>query len=466
MNLLAIIRHFAIGMPHPMEAPGRRLLGITFSIILVTFGFCQVSRADLVAAGIYPVATNPIAVAIGDFDVNGKPDLVVANQGSDNISVVLGNGDGSFQPATNYAVGFIPQAVGVGDFDGDGKPDVAVANNFAPSSVSVLLGNGDGTLQAAVNYPTADNPTSLVIGDFNGDQKPDIALSSGYTDPGTVTILLGNGDGTFLPSVTFSAGRFPYAMASGDFNRDNKLDLVIANNIQVGGALGGSVTLLPGKGDGTFDLGGTNRMERSPGSIIVADFNQDGMLDVATGNDAVVGSASILLGNGDGTFQPRMTYGTSPNPQSLAVTDCNLDGVADLAVVDYEGVSVLPGLGEGMFDLPLSYVAGYSPISIVAGDFNADTKPDFAVANYDQQGAVSILLNNSHGIELRIEHDSTTTARVSWSYPAVGFVLEATTTLTSPNWLEVEQTPMLDGEFWRVTVPVESVRFFRLRKNN
>jgi hypothetical protein len=461
MNLLAIIRHSATDRLYPMKAPGRRLLGLTFSIIVVTFGFCQVSRADLVAAGIYPVATNPIAVAIGDFDVNGKPDLVVANQGSDNISVVLGNGDGSFQPATNYAVGFIPQAVGVGDFDRDGKPDVAVANNFAPSSVSVLLGNGDGTLQAAVNYPTADNPTSLVIGDFNGDQKPDIALSNGYTDPGSVTILIGNGDGTFLPASTFSAGRFPTAMASGHFNADTNLDLVVANEIVVG-----SVTLLLGKGDGTFDLGATNRTGRSPGSIIVADLNKDGMLDVATGNYTSVGSASVVLGNGDGTFQPWMSYDTSPYPLSLAVTDCNLDGVVDLAAVDNDGVSVLPGLGEGMFDLPLSYVAGYSPISIVSGDFNADSKPDFAVVNYDQQGAVSILLNNSHGIELRIEHDTTNTARVSWSYPAVGFVLEATTSLTSPNWLDVEQPPMLDGEFWRVTVPVESVRFFRLRKNN
>jgi hypothetical protein len=173
------------------------------------------------------VGTNPASVAVGDFNGDGKLDLAVANSASNNVSVLLGNGDGTFQAAVNYAVGTNPASVAVGDLNGDGKLDLAVAN-IGSNNVSVLLGNGDGTFKAAVNYAVGSSPYSVAVGDFNGDGKLDLAVAN----PGSnnVSVLLGNGDGTFQTAVNYAVGSYPYSVAVGDFDGDGRMDLAVANH--------------------------------------------------------------------------------------------------------------------------------------------------------------------------------------------------------------------------------------------
>jgi len=171
-------------------------------------------------------------VAVGDFNGDGKPDLVVANSGSGqsgysdgSVSVLLGQGDGTFHTAVNYTAGLAPRSVAVGDLNGDGKPDMAVANWGFPNvgSVSLLLGRGDGTFQDAVNYRSGDRTYSVAVADFNGDGKLD--LVAGHNNG--VAILLGNGDGTLQPPVNYGAGAI-WSVAVGDLNGDSRPDLIVA----------------------------------------------------------------------------------------------------------------------------------------------------------------------------------------------------------------------------------------------
>src|SRR2546428_14468 len=211
----------------------------------------------------------------------------------------------SFTPAATFGVGTHPQSVAVGDFNGDGKPDLAVAN-AGSDTVSVLLGNGDGTFQAARTVAAGSGPVFLAVGDFNGDGKPDLAVAdyvfaADYacfrcSRSTTYSVLLGNGDGTFSAARTLGVGSGPWSVAVGDFNRDGKLDLAVANFSS------STVSVLLGNGDGTFQAAQTVAAGTSPISVAVADFNGDGKPDLAVANYGS-NTVSALLGNGDGTFQ-------------------------------------------------------------------------------------------------------------------------------------------------------------------
>jgi hypothetical protein len=222
---------------------------------------------------------------VGDFNGDGRPDLAAANEFSSDISVLLGNGDGSFQAATSLAAGARPLSVAVGDFNGDGKPDLAAANSGS-DTVSVLLGNGNGSFQNAVNYTAGAEPLSVAMGDFNGDGKQDLATSNFF---GTVSVLLGNGNGTFQAAAPYATGDQPFSVAVGDFNGDGKQDLATANSDSA------SVSVLPGNGDGSFQAAANFAVGSVPRSVAVGDFNGDGKQDLATANQSFSNTVSVLL---------------------------------------------------------------------------------------------------------------------------------------------------------------------------
>jgi hypothetical protein len=345
----------------------------------------------------------PRFIAVADFDGDGIPDLAVANQASNTVSVLLGNGDGNFQPAVNFAVGIRPRSITVGDFNGDGIADLAVVNEGSypsdPGGVSVLLGNGDGTFSTAANFAAGRAPYSVAVADFNGDGALDLAIAnSGFPEPAWtpgISLLLGNGDGTFHAPATLSAGSHPVFIAAGDFNGDTIPDLVVANEGRSPYTTEpGDVRLLIGKGDGTFQRAANFSAGQRPLWLAVADFNKDGRLDVATAN-GISSNVSVLLGDGNGAFQKAQDFDIGP-ATAIAAGDLNLDGIPDLAVTHGSLVSVLPGNGDGTFGAPADYGVGDLPSCIIASDFNGDGKPDLAVANAFSDH-FSVLLSSGDG---------------------------------------------------------------------
>jgi FG-GAP-like repeat len=292
----------------------------------------------------------------------------------------------SFLEKSAPAAGTSPQAVAVGDFNGDGKLDLAVTNS---TNVGVLLGNGDGTFQPAVYYSVGSSPRAVAVGDFNGDGKLDLVV--GNVTSGNVSVLLGNGDGTFQPALNYAADNAPYSVAVGDFNGDGKLDVAAA---EAGGSAIVSVFL--GKGDGTFQPAVNYGVGQDPVSLAVGDFNGDGNLDVAAATQGGSDTVSVLLGKGDGTFQPAVNYAAGSIPSSVVAGDFNGDGKLDLAVTNIfdDTVSVLLGNGDGTFQAPVNYDTGAYPWWVAVGDFNGDGKPDLAAANGNGND-VSILLNTT-----------------------------------------------------------------------
>jgi hypothetical protein len=331
----------------------------------------------------YPTGSNPEYVAVGDFNGDGKADLAVASFDSNSVGVLRGNGDGTFQPARNFAVGLNPTSVVVGDFNGDGKLDLL-------ASGWLLLGNGEGTFKRATPIYTSANISNPVVGDFNGDGKLDLASASGAQ----VSVLLGNGDGTFQTARNYAVGGFVSgAMAVGDFNGDSKLDLATGYFDSVSG---GGVSVLLGNGDGTFQTARNVALGSGvlPSSVAVGDFNRDGKLDMAV-SDVFGRGVSVLPGNGDGSFQQPQNYDLG-GPQvflvgSVAVGDFNGDGKPDLAVRPYDGsIRVLPGIGDGTFQNVQEFASGSSGAFMTVVDLNGDGKPDLAVNAF---GGVNVLLN-------------------------------------------------------------------------
>ena len=287
----------------------------------------------------------PTSVAVRDFNGDGIPDLAVANFGSGTVTILLGTGNGMFTPATNgtVTVGAEPSSVASGDFNGDGIADLAVTN-YGSGTVTILLGTGNGTFTPASNSPlVGSGPNSVVVGDFNGDGIADLAVAN--TSGNGVTILLGNGNGTFTPASgsPVQAGNGPVSVAEGDFNGDLIPDLAVAN------ASDGTVTILLGNGDGTFTPAANNPVSAGsePSSVAVGDFNGDGVADLAVTNYGGE-SVTILLGNGNGTFTSAtnspVTVGNGPS--SVVVGDFNGDGIPDLAVANYGANSLTVLFGQ------------------------------------------------------------------------------------------------------------------------
>ena len=386
----------------------------------------------------------PSAVAVGDFNGDGKPDLAVVNSSSGTVSVLLNTTPAGatiprFALQQTFNIGSHPVSIAVGDFNGDGEPDLAVVWG---SSVSVLL----NTTPAGATLPSFAPPQSFVIGsrpearsvavgDFNGDGKPDLAVvdEGDIQIPGTVSVLLNTTPrGATIPSFiyrqTFATGRYPSSVAVGDFNGDGKPDLAIVNS----GSDSVSVLLnttptgatIPNFApQQTFDAGA------NPWPIAVGDFNGDGKPDLAVAraaglNDVVsVLMNTTLTGATTVSFAPRQTFDSGPDPLSVAVGDFNGDGKADLAVgtrgsfaMPDATVSVLlniaaVGATTPSFSPKQTFDSGSGPDAVAVGDFNGDGKPDLAVANggaYQNGTTVSVLLNDWTRIPITLNGSSAT----------------------------------------------------------
>jgi hypothetical protein len=325
-----------------------------------------------------------VSVAIGDLSGDGNPDLAVANDNGSTVSVLLGNGDGTFGAKIDYQTYYNAQSVAIGDLNDDGKPDLAV--ECYSSRVSVLLGNGDGTFGAHTDFVTSGGDGSVAIGDLNSDGNLDLAVACNWSS--CVSVLLGVGDGTFEAKTDFRTAHGPLFVVVGDLNGDRRLDLATASD---------SVSVLLGKGDGTFWDKTDYEVGGRPMSVAIGDLNGDGTPDLAMPNfdwDVV----SVLSGNGDGTFGAKTDFETGSRPSSVAIEDLNDDGNPDLAVANRWGgtVTVLLGNGNGGFGTRTDLGAGSAAISVAVGDLNRDGKPDLAAVDglYSPvNGSVSVLLN-------------------------------------------------------------------------
>jgi hypothetical protein len=363
------------------------------------------------ATGIYPSS-----VAVSDVNGDGRPDLVTANYGSKNTSVLLGNGNGTFQPQKTFVSGYGSIFVAVSDVNGDGKPDLLVANygtyegvsyggsNTIPNgtTVSVLLGNGNGTFQAQPLVTTGTCPRSVAVSDVNGDGRPDLVVANLRSN--TVSVLLGNGNGTFRAQQTLATGAKPFSVTVADLNGDGRPDLAVANQY------GFNVSVLLGNGNGTFQAQQTFAADSFPASVVVSDVNGDGRPDLVVANrgsvhSVSIGDVSVLLGNGNGTFQAQQTFAAGAGPISVAVSDLNGDGRPDLVVANEFNtpgtMSVLLGNGNGTFQTQQVIASGDLPAFAAASDLNGDGKPDVLTVNrgdyYHPDNTVGVLMGVSNG---------------------------------------------------------------------
>jgi hypothetical protein len=265
----------------------------------------------------YPTGNGPFSLAIGDLDGDGKLDLatVSGNGGGEGIvSVLLNKGDGSFRANVDYATGLFSIAIAIGDLNGDGKPELAVTNADA-DTVSVLPNRGDGTFQAHLDYATGLDPGSIAIGDLNGDGKPELATANGA---GSVSVLANRGDGTFQAHLDYAAGPSPVSLAIGDLNGDGTPELATAN------AGVNSVSVLPNRGDGSFEVKRDYATARRPLSVAIGDLNGDGQPDLATANEDA-NSVSVLANTTSLCVVPSVTGKTVPAAKrTVSRANCGL----------------------------------------------------------------------------------------------------------------------------------------------
>ncbi|HOX37003.1 MAG TPA: FG-GAP-like repeat-containing protein [Candidatus Brocadiia bacterium] len=344
------------------------------------------------AAGTYPVKLKPgidfstfqhveaggliALVASADFNNDGQNDLATTHSwDSDAVSIVIANGDGTFQPSADFPAGLIqPNAITSSDFNGDGNADVAVAEEYQ-SAIAVLLGNGDGTLGSPLILTAGTYHPSIVAYDLDANGTQDMVVPNYNND--NISVFLGNGDGTFQPQATYAVGDRPGTVCVADMNSDGAPDLIVSQY-----AYTGSVSILPGNGDGSFGSRTTIPIGMALWGAEAADLNADGNFDLFTANGESNHSVSVRLSNGDGTFQPDVTYAAGRGVNRAHAIDMNGDSILDIVSCgSFRGdISVFQGNGDGTFQPQTLYATGIGTDDVVSGDFNGDGIPDLVAS--------------------------------------------------------------------------------------
>jgi hypothetical protein len=430
----------------------RRLPALILPVVLALSRAVTGATVAFTPAVSYPVGTNPVAIAAGDLNGDGKMDLAVVASGDPatgddgGVSILLGNGDRTFGAATNISPGKRPNSIAVADFNGDHRLDLAVINPDAGAGrVTIFLGNGDGTFQDPVEYATGNGPKMVAVGDLNGDQKLDLVIPNAFD--GTVSVLLGNGDGTFQSRVDSQVGSAPQEVAIADLDANGEADLVVPS-------LKAGVALLLGNGDGTFhpaafeDLG----LAFGPVRAVSGDFNGDGKLDLMI--DYFVGvtccpaagrfRGDLLAGNGDGTFH--VVQGVATLGGNVSHADFNGDWKLDLVAVSPNGgASVSLGNGDGTFQNPgVSLAVGSIPSAVMTADLNGDKSPDIVVANAGDN-TISVLLNTL-GTDSSVSASAATPATLRAGQTATSTIsLELLNAFDSPVSLTCSVQPVQAG---------------------
>ncbi len=342
-------------------------VGICTPWLILSYPFVSVSFVT--------VGEHPHGVISGDFNGDGKVDLVSTNTSTNSVSFLGGNGDGTFQPKVDYPVQTRPKFSDVGDFNGDGKLDIITANEGS-DSVTVLPGNGNGTFQTGIHSPAGcSSPHEVFAADIDKDGRMDAVVPC--WNGSTVGVLFGAGTGSFQTPIPLVSGSGPHSAVVADFNKDGRNDIAVANG------WGNTMTVLLATGPRTFSTGVVYATGVLPHSIRTADLNKDGNPDLFTANDGS-NQVSVFLGNGMGAFAGAVNYATGLQPESVVAGDVNGDGSLDLLTANSVGgnVSVLLGNGTGGFAAPVNFGTGTTPFHAILAYLDGDTVLDIATANY------------------------------------------------------------------------------------
>jgi type II secretory pathway component GspD/PulD (secretin) len=405
-----------------------------YSASLGTSGASGVSIPG-VGTGTLPITTlatgnAPDFVTTADVNADGFQDLIVANFTDNTLSIYLGNGDGTFQnpvtPAPTTGAG--PISIATGTFNSKNNTNVGLAvANQTDNTLSILLGNGDGTFTAATGSPikTGNHPVSVVTATLVTGGLLDLIVANQQDN--TVSIFMGNGDGTFAAPVNLATGHAPTGLVVADFNNDGNLDLAVTNQTD------NSVSVYLGKGDGTFNTPISYPTGQAPVYVASADFNGDNILDLAVANNGAGtstlsgASVSILLGVGNGTFGATTNFPAGNGPTSIAIADFTVDGFQDLAVTAQtdNAVALLLGLGDGSFSSPVEIPVETNPVSLATAVFTDSGQPDLAVAN-NGSNTVSVILNSAEFSSATGNTASTGTQFPNAEYIDVGVKVKAT----------------------------------------
>ena len=336
----------------------------------------------------FAAGSHPFSVAAGDLNGDGRADIAVANEGSNNVSILLATGAGNFAAATEFAVGAAPRSVVIADVSGDGKLDLAVANS-GDGTLTIRFGTGTGTFGSPSTLAVGSGPRSLAVADLNSDGKRDLVVANSSN---SASVLLGTGGGAFAAAVNHAVAGNPISVAIADFNADGKPDLAVASESNT------TVSTLLGNGTGGFGAANPIPLGSQPRAVVSGDLNADGKPDLAIAN-AGPDTVSILLGSGGGAFDAPTQYPAHALGTALAVADMDADGKSELVVANEIPwptiVTVLRGLDGGTFAAPtwIQHLGGAIPRGVAAGDFNADGIPDLVLANHASDN-VSILLGD------------------------------------------------------------------------